>query len=155
MAETQGGTYSNVEMGPDTAYDDDLSAGSYGWRLFASFMLIMAGLFNIIDGLVAITNANYYASNSATHNIQLPITNNLHAWGWTALIIGCVIVFAGLVVLTGALWARIIGVVVVGLNMLFRLAFLAAFPFWGLVILFIDGLVIYALIVHGGREQSV
>ena len=31
-----------------------------GWKLFAGIMIIIVGTFNVIDGLVAITNVNYF-----------------------------------------------------------------------------------------------
>ena len=125
-----------------------------GWKTFAGTMLLIAATFNIIDGLVAITNSNYYASIAASHSVHLPITDNIHAWGWVSLAFGIVLLLPGFGVFSGAMWARVLGVVLVGLNMIFRMAFLPSFPFWGLVILFIDGLIIYGLVVHGGREPE-
>jgi uncharacterized membrane protein len=154
MTETQKSSYTKPQVQPNGAYVDTYGDEGFGWKLFAGTMLLIAATFNIIDGLVAITNANYYASIAATHNVQLPLTNNIHAWGWTAFIFGLVLLMGGFGVFTGAMWARVIGVAIVSLNMIFRMAFLAAFPFWGIVMLFIDGLVIYGLVVHGGREPE-
>jgi hypothetical protein len=156
MAETRQDPYTQRPVQPDGRYagttDDD---SGFGWKLFAGTMILIGATFNIIDGLVAITNANYYASIAANHDIQLPITNNIHAWGWTALIVGIVLLLAGFGVFSGATWARVIAVIVVSLNMIFQMAFLPSFPFWGLLILFIDGLVLYGLIVHGGRDTAL
>jgi hypothetical protein len=127
----------------------------FGWKLFAGTMMLIGSTFNVIDGLVAITNSNYYASIADNHNVQLPVTNNIHAWGWTSLIFGIVLFFAAFGVFSGAMWARVIAVAVVGLNMIFQMAFLPSFPFWGLLMLFIDGLIIYAVVVHGGRETGL
>jgi hypothetical protein len=47
---------------------------------------------NAFDGLVAITQARYIERNIGG---QLPITNNVKTWGWVALIIGVIMLFAG------------------------------------------------------------
>jgi hypothetical protein len=39
--------------------------------------------------------------------------------------------------------------------MIFQMAFLPSFPFWGLLILFVDGLILYGLLVHGGRDPAM
>jgi hypothetical protein len=116
-------------------------------------MLLIGGVFNVIGGLVAITNASYYASIAATHNVQLPITNAIHTWGWVAFISGIVLVISSFGVFTGAMWARILAAAVVSLNMVYQFGFMAAFPFWSITVLFVDGLVLYAVIVHGGRQD--
>ena len=43
----------------DSTYDDYESSGA-GWKLFAGIMIIIVGTFNVIDGLVAITNVNQF-----------------------------------------------------------------------------------------------
>jgi hypothetical protein len=92
---------------PDDYYADQDSA--YAWTMFAGTMLLLGGLFNLIDGLVATTNANYYASISPNHSVQLPITNTIHTWGWVALVFGILLTIAGLGAFTGRMWARITG----------------------------------------------
>jgi hypothetical protein len=55
------------------------------------------------------------------------------------------IVAAG--VFMDALWAQVVGVVVVGFNMVFQMAFLASFPLWSLMIIALDALIIYGIVV--------
>ena len=52
------------------------------WITFAITMLSMVGMFNIIDGLVALGNSKFFAGN-AEYAI-----GNLRAWGWIALAAG-------------------------------------------------------------------
>ena len=60
-----------------------------GWKLFAGIMIIIVGTFNVIDGLVAITNVNYF-KNVGGGSSQLPVTNNVKTWGWVVLILGAI-----------------------------------------------------------------
>ncbi len=122
-----------------------------GWAWFAAVMIGVGGFFNLIDGLVGITNARYYANIARTYNVDLVVTNTIRTWGWVALAFGIVMLATAVGVTASLLWARVLGVTIVGLNMIFQLAFLPAYPFWGLVILTLDVLVIYALVVQVRR----
>jgi hypothetical protein len=123
-----------------------------GWKSFAGVMLVIVGFLNIFDGLVAITQTRYVERNLTGG--ELPITNDVKQWGWVALIFGAIIVAAGIGVLGGATWARIVGVFVAGLNMVFQFAYLDHSPFWSFTMIVVDILVIYGLIAHGGRDQD-
>jgi multisubunit Na+/H+ antiporter MnhF subunit len=74
-------------------------------------------------------------------------------WGWWHLLIGAAIVLAGIFVLRGATWARIVGVVLVSINAISQLGLLAVQPLWSLIMILLDIIVIFALIVHG-REMK-
>ena len=137
-------------MTSPNAYDTDESLG-LGWKGFAGIMLIVAGSINIIEGLVAITNASFYRNLAAGANIQLPATNKLSTWGWAIFIWGVIVVFAGFYAFTGHMWARIIGITAASLNIVLQFAFMAAFPLWAFTIILIDFFVIWGLAVHGQR----
>jgi len=128
-----------------TSYADPGS----GWRAFAATMILIGATLNIIDGIVAIANASYFRD-VAGQKVNLIVTDNLHTWGWVAIGVGAVMLMAGLAILAGAMWARVVGVIVSSLNLVFQLAFLAQFPFWSFTMILIDILVIYGLVVHGG-----
>ena len=61
---------------------------------------------------------------------------------------------AGIAVMTGALWARIIGIIDAGISVIVNIGFLAAFPIWSLILSGLDVIVIYALAVHGGALKQ-
>jgi len=122
-----------------------------GWKMFAGIMLLVVGFLNAFDGLVAITQANYIRRNTGG---VLPITNNVKTWGWIALIIGVIIILAAFGVLSGATWARIVGIFVASVNLVFQFAYLGHYPFWSFTVIVIDILIIYGLSAHGGREYE-
>ena len=119
-----------------------------GWRAFSGIMLLVLGFFNLIDALVAITNASYYQHVANNNGIVLPLTNNIHTWGWVELAFSIVLLIAGCSVLSmgRAFLSRTIGVVVASLNMVFQLAWLAHFPFWSFTMIIVDILIIYGLV---------
>ncbi len=120
-----------------------------GWKMFAGIMLMIVGFMNCFDGLVAITQSNYISRNTGG---ALPLTNNVKNWGWVELIIGVIIVLAAFGVLSGATWARVVGILVASLNLMFQFAYLGHYQFWSFTLILIDILVIYGLAAHGGRE---
>lgn len=120
-----------------------------GWKMFAGIMLMIVGFLNIFDGLVAITQANYIRRVTGG---ELPITNNVKTWGWAALLIGIILVLAAFGVLSGAMWARVVGILVASGNLIFQFGYLGHYPFWSFTMIVINILVIYGLAAHGGHE---
>jgi len=125
---------------------------SYGWKAFCGILLMVAGVFNMIDGLTALTRSNYYKSVGGS--TQLPLTNNLNTWGWVILITGVLLFLAGIGLFGGSTWARTIGILFASVNAILQLAWLAHFPFWSFTMVLIDVFVIYGIAVHGGREDE-
>ncbi|HVV14548.1 DUF7144 family membrane protein [Amycolatopsis sp.] len=120
-----------------------------GWIWFGGTMMIMLGMFNVIEGLVALFNDKYYVT-SPSGLLVFDITG----WGWVHLIIGVLAVAAGFALFTGAAWARVATVVLAGINALAQLTFLSAYPVWATIIIALDVLVIWAVIVHGKEVES-
>ena len=61
---------------------------------------------------------------------------------------------AGLCVLAGKMWARIVGVLIAAVSLLANVAFLAAYPLWSLIMIAMDIVIIMALTVHGADIKS-
>lgn len=118
-----------------------------GWIAFAGVMLMLVGVFNIIDGIAAIGNSDYLAN-------QL-LFANLDAWGWFFLILGVVQVFAGFAILGGSTWAAIVGVVTAFFNAVAQLSWAQTYPVWAIAAIVLDVLVIYAILVYGGQKSRV
>jgi hypothetical protein len=123
--------------------------GWVGWVYFAGTMLVLVGTFNLIEGLVALFNDQYYVPTQ-----QGLLVFDITRWGWIHLIMGGLAVIVGIGLVTGAMWARIAGVALAGLNAIAQLAFLSAYPLWATIVITIDVLIIWALIVHGDEAKS-
>jgi hypothetical protein len=135
--------------GGNSMYEENRVTGWFGWILFAGVMMIMLGSFNAIEGFIALLNGNWLAKSTT-----LPINFDYQTWGWTWIIFGSLVAIAGLGVLAGQLWARIVGVIFAGLNAIAQLLFIPAYPFWALTVIVVDVLVIWALTVHGGELRE-
>ncbi|MGH9235680.1 MAG: DUF7144 family membrane protein, partial [Acidimicrobiales bacterium] len=76
-------------------------------------------------------------------------------WGWVHIILGTIVLLAGIGVFSGRFLARMIGVIVAGVSMLVNFAFIPVYPFWALTVITIDVLVIWALMAHGREMREV
>ena len=130
-----------------TGYDTEEERG-YGWMIYAGVLLLILGTINLIEGIAAVGNANFFVHN--THYV----IGDLNAWGWTVLCIGACQFLAGVGVFVKNQFARWFGVVVLGANALAQMLMMPAYPFWSLSILAVDILAIYGLIVYGKRTSS-
>ncbi|MFI0357405.1 hypothetical protein [Actinomadura sp. 9N407] len=111
-----------------------------GWLAFAGTLALVIGAFNVIDGLVALFNDDYYLVGADEILIF-----NFTTWGWIWLIIGIVQIAVGAGIMTGKMWARATGVVFAVLAAVGHLAFLQAFPVWSVLTIAMCVLLIYAL----------
>jgi len=120
-----------------------------GVVLFGGIMLLMVGGFQCIQGFVAIFREDYYLTGPNGLVLEVDYT----AWGWTHVLISLVAVAAGIGVMAGQIWARVLGIVIAVISALVNVAFLSAYPIWSAIVIAMDVLVIYALAVHG-REAA-
>jgi hypothetical protein len=77
------------------------SGAAVGFILFAAIMLIMSGVFQALQGLVAIFENEFYV---ATRNYLFQF--DATTWGWIHLLVGLLVAFAGWGLLSGRTWAR-------------------------------------------------
>jgi hypothetical protein len=116
-----------------------------GWIGFAGVLMVVIGILNFFQGLIAIIRDNYYVLTP-----QQIIVFDLTAWGWIMLIWGIVVALAGAALVAGRSWARWFTIVVASLNFIVQLAFVGSsqYTLWALTVLALDVLVLYALIVR-------
>ena len=124
--------------------------GWTGWVVFAAFLLLLNGCIQMLEGLMALVNEDYYT----TRTENLPVSLDYGLWGWVHLLLGVALFATGLGILSGNRLARTVGALLAGLNALVALLFLDAAPGWGLVVISVDVVVIYALTVHGGELRD-
>jgi hypothetical protein len=123
---------------------DNRSGAAVGYIMFASFILIMIGIFHAIDGLAAIINDTFYSQVG-----DYVFKFNVSTWGWIHLIGGIIILIAGFSLYGGAIWARTVGVIVALISAIASFASLPYYPVWSILIIILDICVIWALTIHG------
>jgi len=130
---------------PTTGYGE--RTGWTGWITFAGVMMIIGGGLNLFYGIVAAVNDEWVVFTNRA-NVYLDVSH----WGWVHIIVGSIVVLAGIGLFSGNILARIVGVIVAGVSLVANFFFIPVYPFWSLIVITIDVLVIWALTAHG-REM--
>ena len=125
------------------------SGWAIGFISFAAIILIMSGAFQALAGLVAIFEDEFFVA-TANYLFQFDATT----WGWIHLLLGVVIVAAGFGLLAGRTWARVVGITLAVLSAMANFLFIPYYPFWSLLVIALDVMVIWALAAHGGALRS-
>jgi hypothetical protein len=121
-----------------------------GRVVFAAILLLVAGTLNIIYGIGAISDANFYTS-TGTHYVF----SSLHTWGWITLILGIVQLTGALSLFGGGAYGRVVGITAATLGAIGALLSVAgAYPFWSLGIFALCVIVIHGLVVYGEPERA-
>jgi hypothetical protein len=117
-----------------------------GWLVFAGILMAMLSILNIVWGIAAIAESDFFV-NGARY-----IFSNLNTWGWIILIIGLVQGFAAYSIWAGGQFGRWVGIGVATLSAIGALMSIPAYPLWSLSIFAVDILVIYGLAAYGGKR---
>jgi hypothetical protein len=129
---------------------EDVSGWAVGFTVFAAVMMIMVGAWQALAGLIAIFENEFYVP-TRNYLFQFDAT----AWGWIHLVLGLIVAFAGWGLLSGQTWARIVGITLAALSATANFLFIPYYPFWALLIIAIDVLVIWALAAHGRQFKEL
>lgn len=151
--QTRGRMEESVDKGYEQRMPDEPMRSSdrgMGGIAFASTLLLLAGVYQVIVGLTAIFNSDFYVVTESGLAVNVDYT----AWGWVHFALGIAAVAAGLGLLTGQTWARVTGITLAAISAIVNLAFIPAYPLWALVVIALDIVVIYAIAVHGGRART-
>jgi len=124
--------------------ESNYSSWAVGWAGFAGVMMIMVGVFDIVQGLVALFNDEFFVVTQ-----EWVFEFDITAWGWIQLILGVVLIASGIGIFSGNVAARTVGVIVAGLAAIANFAWLPYYPVWSIIVIAICIAVIWALTAHG------
>ncbi len=120
-----------------------------GRATFAAILLLIAGTLNIIYGIGALDSANIFV------NDKRYIFTNLNTMGWVLIVLGVVQLTAGLSLLGGRTYGRVIGLVGAGLGAIGALLSIGGSdPWWSLAIFALCIYIIQGLVVLGDDERA-
>jgi hypothetical protein len=125
----------------------DVRPWTVGIAMVAATIMIMIGIFHAIAGFAAILDDEFYVV-GPEYAYRVDVT----AWGWIHLILGIVVFIAGFAVMSGRIWARVVGITLAVLSAVANFLFLPYQPVWSLLIIALDVFVIWALCGYGRRE---
>lgn len=138
-----------TEPSGEERYDSMEEPRGSGWITFASIMLTIVGLYNIVYGLVGHFRSVFYTANARY------VFWDLRAWSWIILGFGIVQLLAAGGLASRAQWARWTAITVAGMSMIANMLSIQAYPFWSLLFIGLDILVIFGLAAYGGRLRGM
>ena len=132
----------------DEGYDDASSRGA-GWAMFAAILLFLAGTWNVIDGVLAMSRSHVYTADAHY------VFSDLKTWGWIVVLLGVIQLCAGVGVVSGSSWAVWFAIAVTVVNAIGQLMFVPAYPFWALAMFTLDVLIIFGLTTYNSTIKSL
>jgi hypothetical protein len=138
------GAMSTQQRQPLNIHSGDASGSGplSGWATFAGTMLGITATLNVIYGVAAIDNANFYL-----HDARYVISG-LNAWGWILLVGGAIQFCAAIALFGGRQWGRWLAVATAALNAIGQLLFIPAAPFLSVSLFAVDIAIIYGLVAR-------
>ena len=126
-----------------TQYDprqEEVSGWAVGAVTFAAMMMFIISGFQIVAGLTAIFNDDFFVV-ARNYTFDLDTT----AWGWIHLLIGVALGATGFGLLSRATWAGVVAIALALLSAIENFFFIPYYPFWAIHIIALDVWVIWAL----------
>jgi hypothetical protein len=111
-------------------------------------MLILIGCFQSIAGLTAIFNDDFFVI-TANYTFDLDTT----AWGWIHLLLGILLILAGLGLFSGAVWAGVAAITLAVLSAVANFFFIPYYPFWAILQIALACWVIWAITRPGALQD--
>jgi hypothetical protein len=123
------------------------------WVTFSAIVLIIAGISRIFDAIWA-----FRYNGSVVDNLHQAIFgHSLTAYGWLWLIVGIILIAAGLLLIAGgglgAEVSRWIGIFAAAIGAITAVSWLPYYPIWSLIYIGLGVLIIYGLLTHYAEES--
>ncbi len=132
-----------------TSRDQQPSGWAMSGLVFAAAVLTLIGFFQLIAGLTAIFNDDFFL---VTRNYTFDLDTS--AWGWIHLLIGVLLIFTAWGLATGAGWAVVTAIFLASLSAVANFFFIPYYPFWAILIIALNVWVIWSLTRPGVIEKT-
>ncbi len=120
------------------------SGAAVGLTVFTAIVMMIAGFYSIMTGLVAVINDTFFVAGE-NYIFQFDLTT----WGWIHILLGFGVAVAGFGLFAGAVWARTVGVVLAIASAIANFMFIPQAPIWAIAVIVLDMFIIWALTTHG------
>ncbi len=120
-----------------------------GRVIFAAIMLLVVGTINVIYGIGALDDANYFINDTRF------ILSNLNTLGWVLIILGVIQLTGGFSLFAGNAWGRIVAIVAGTLGALGALFSVGGGnPWWSLAVFALCVWIVWGIIEFGAEEDA-
>jgi hypothetical protein len=117
---------------------------------FTAWLLLIAGVLNIIYGIGALSDASIFV------NDKRFVLDNLNSLGWTLIILGAIQLSGGLSLLAGNAYGRVLGIIggtLGAIGALFSIG--GQNPWWSLCVFAVCIYIEHGIFVFGEDEKAV
>jgi hypothetical protein len=120
-----------------------------GRVVFAATLLTLIGFINIIYGIGALDDANYFVNDTRF------VLDNLNTLGWVLIILGIIQLSAGFSLFSGNTYGRVLGIIGGSLGALGALLSIGgANPWWSLCVFALCIYIVHGIMVFGADERA-
>ena len=120
-----------------------------GRAVFVAALLLIVGTLNIIYGIGSVGDA------TALVGDQRLVFTNLHTYGWVLIILGVIQATAGVSLLGGNTYGRVLGIFAASIGALNALAAIGGRdPWWSLGVFALCIYILHGLIIFGSDERA-
>jgi hypothetical protein len=119
---------------------EEISGFAIGGLAFAATVMVIIGSFQIIAGLVAIFDDEFFV---VTRNYTFDLDTT--AWGWLHLLIGILVLSCGFALFARRAWAAVATVFFASLSAVANFFFIPYYPAWSILVIALDIWVIWAV----------
>jgi hypothetical protein len=127
--------------------DDQPSGWALGGVVFAACVLTLIGAFQVIAGLAAIIDDEFFV---VARNYTFDVDTT--AWGWIHLLLGVLLIVTGFGLFGRAAWAAVAAIFFASLSAVANFFFIPYYPGWAILIIALDVWVIWSLTRPGAVE---
>ena len=118
-----------------------------GWAAMAGILMVIVGGFKAFSGFIGLFNDEWIV-----RGFNAYFFIDLTALAWWYLLIGLILVLAGLAAMQMKAWGRWVGVIAVGLAMISELMWLPVYPIWSILLITLYFFMIIGLVIARPSE---
>lgn len=130
-----------------TQQDRRAAAWAVGGWVLAAWLMILLGIWSVLVGIAAIARDEVFITTPGyTYGVDLT------GWGWIHLVLGVIVLAAGLSLFSGAAWARAVGIILAVLVAIDYFLFLPLHPLWSVVVIALSIFIVWSLATASPRD---
>jgi hypothetical protein len=120
-----------------------------GRVVFAAIVLLIVGFINVVYGIGALDDANYFVNDTRF------VFDNLNTLGWMLIILGVIQLTGGFSLVAGNVYGRVIGIIGGSLGAIGALFSIGSGnPWWSLAVFVLCVYVVHGIVVYGEEERA-
>ncbi|MEU5840701.1 hypothetical protein [Rhodococcus sp. NPDC047139] len=136
------------EVRPDRSGPSVKQGIAAGTSIGAAIIMATVGVVEFFQGIAAVSEDELFVQGQ-DYTFKFDFT----AWGWIHIVLGVVMVVVGLALVSGATWARVTAIVIAALSILANFLWLPYYPWWSVLIIALDVVVIWAVSTWNPRAD--